>query len=88
MVFGVVTTDRGDVVELLDAAGNPFAAYRYDAWGNPQGSGNVSTGVWSQATSLVGLSLAADIASRQPLRYAGYCYDLESGLYYLSARRV
>jgi hypothetical protein len=26
IVFGLVTTDRGDVVELLDAAGNPFAA--------------------------------------------------------------
>jgi hypothetical protein len=36
VVFGIVTTDRGDVVELVDAAGSPFSAYRYDAWGNPQ----------------------------------------------------
>jgi RHS repeat-associated protein len=84
--FGMVTTDRGDVVELLDAAGNPFAAYRYDAWGNPQGTGNVGTGIWSQGTSLIGSSVATDIANRQVLRYAGYCYDTESGLYYLSAR--
>jgi RHS repeat-associated protein len=86
VTVGLVTTDRGDVVELLDAAGNPFAAYRYDAWGNPQGVGNIATGVWAQATSLIDASLAADIASRQVLRYAGYSYDSESGLYYLSAR--
>lgn len=30
--------------------------------------------------------MASDIALRQPLRYAGYFYDSESGLYYLSAR--
>ena len=85
--FGMVTTDRGDVVELLDAAGTPFASYRYDAWGNPQGSGNVGTGIWSQATNLIqDPQVASDIASRQALRYASYCYDSESGLYYLSAR--
>ena len=82
----MVTTDRGDVVELLDAAGNPFAAYRYDAWGNPQGSGNVGTGIWSQATTLISSSISTDIANRQVLRYAGYTYDSESGLYYVSAR--
>lgn len=31
---GIITSDRGDVLALLDAAGVPFAAYRYDAWGN------------------------------------------------------
>ena len=36
----MITTDRGDVVELLDANGDPFAAYRYDAWGNPLGAGH------------------------------------------------
>jgi RHS repeat-associated protein len=86
VVFGMVVTDRGDVVELLDAAGSPFAAYRYDAWGNPQGTGNVAAGVWSESTALVGSDLAAAIAARQPLRFASYCYDAESGLYYLSAR--
>jgi RHS repeat-associated protein len=85
--FGVVTTDRGDVVELLDANGSPFAAYRYDAWGNPQGTGNLATGIWTQTTSLItDPALAADIATRQVLRYATYCYDAENGMYYLSAR--
>jgi RHS repeat-associated protein len=224
--FAMVTTDRGDVVELLDVNGNPFAAYRYDAWGNPMGntvqqvryeqddslvvypdpnpwttaedagasggtyvcanetgasvtiqfegtylawiatkaadygianvtldeedpvpvdlygettlyqqsvwntgsldegthtvtiewtdtknelstdkkiavdavevmglpgSGNVDVGVWAQATTdgestVISLDLATDIAQRQVLRYASYCYDSESGMYYLSSR--
>lgn len=82
----MVTSDRGDVVALTDAAGAPFGAYRYDAWGNPQGTGNLGTGVWSQGTSVIDSTLAAAITSRQHLRYAGYCYDAESELYYLSAR--
>jgi RHS repeat-associated protein len=85
-VFGMVTSDRGDILALTDAAGAPFAAYRYDAWGNPQGTGNLGTGVWTQTSSLIDATLAAAIASRQPLRYAGYSYDQESGLFYLSAR--
>ncbi len=35
--FLLVTTDRGDVVSLTDKNGNPFAAYRYDPWGDPVG---------------------------------------------------
>jgi RHS repeat-associated protein len=55
-------------------------------------TGQVSTGVWAQATqdgqqnTVISLELATIIAQRQVLRYAGYCYDSESGLYYLSAR--
>jgi RHS repeat-associated protein len=85
--FGMVVTDRGDVVELLDANGDPFAAYRYDAWGNPIGNGNLGTGIWSQTTGLItDQTLANAIATRQPLRYASYCFDSESGMYYLSSR--
>ncbi len=91
VTFALVTTDRGDVVELLDANGSPFAAYRYDAWGNPLGAGNVGTGLWAQATTsgeteTISLEVATKIAERQVLRYAGYCYDSETGMYYLSAR--
>ena len=90
--FGMVLSDRGDVVELLDSIGNPFAAYRYDAWGNPIGAGtNGVTGIWTQGTTLNGTTvisadLAAQIATRQVLRYASYCFDSESGMYYLSCR--
>jgi RHS repeat-associated protein len=66
--------------------GDPFAAYRYDAWGNPQGTGSLDTGVWSESTALIGSTVAAKIAARQPLRYAGYYLDSESGLHYLASR--
>jgi RHS repeat-associated protein len=82
----MISTDRGDVVELLDSSGQPFAAYRYDAWGNPLGEGNAGEGAWVQGTTALTETLAAEIASRQVLRYAGYCYDSESGMYCLSAR--
>jgi RHS repeat-associated protein len=80
-VFSVITNDHGDVLELLDAHGAAFAAYRYDPWGKP-----VASGTTTCLTSLIGSSLAADIAARQVLRYASYAYDAESGLYYCSAR--
>ena len=67
------------MVELLDANGAAFADYHYDAWGLP-------TATTTQATTLITASLAANIASRQVLRYASYAYDSESGLYYCSAR--
>jgi len=86
LYFGILTSDRGDVLSLLDGAGAPFAAYRYDAWGKPTGTGNVSTGVWSKSTSLISAAVASAIANRQILRYASYAYDAESTLYYLSSR--
>ena len=82
--FTTITNARGDVVELLDANGTAFAAYHYDAWGLPQGSGQLHHQLTS--TSLISSTLAGQIASRQVLRYAGYVYDPESGLYYCSAR--
>jgi len=89
-VFGMVTSDRGDVLELLDTNGNPFACYHYDAWGNPVGGANDQwgkpTGVTTASTSLITSQLAIDIANRQVLRCAGYAYDPESYLYYCSAR--
>jgi len=84
--FSLVTTDRGDVAELCDANGAAFCAYRYDAWGLPQGAGTYATGIWTQSTSLITSTLAGEIASRQVLRYASYAWDAESALYYCSAR--
>jgi RHS repeat-associated protein len=84
--FSLITSDRGDVSELCDSDGNAFAAYRYDAWGLPQGAGTFATGIWTQGTSLVNAALAGEIATRQVLRYASYAWDAESALYYCSAR--
>ena len=68
------------MLALSDSSGAAFATYAYDAWGNPLARTAVATGS-------ITASLAADIASRQPLRYAGYVWDTESNTYYCSARQ-
>lgn len=77
--FLMVTTERGDVRELLTRTGQSFAFYSYDSFGRP-----IETS--STATLDVSGSVAAEIAAIQPLRYASYVYDTESGLYQLQAR--
>ena len=79
VAFGIVTTDRGDVVELTDSQGEPFARYAYDAYGTP-------TATESRATGALDADLASAIDGASVLRYASYCYDGFSGLYYLSQR--
>ncbi|MEL7668106.1 MAG: RHS repeat-associated core domain-containing protein [Actinomycetota bacterium] len=79
VAFGIVTTDRGDVRELTDGEGIPFARYDHDAYGNP-------TRTLSAATAGLDAATAESIAGRNILRYAGYAFDEHSGLYYLSQR--
>ena len=56
---------------LVSASGTRVVTYTYDAWGNPL----TTTG-----------SLAATLGEQNPLRYRGYVYDTETGLYYLQSR--
>ena len=79
VTFLVATTDRGDVVALTDTAGTWFARYTYDPYGRVLSQ-------TAQAVSGITAMLAGQIATRQPLRYAGYVYDAHSATYYLSAR--
>ena len=51
--------------------GTVSVTYTYDAWGNPL----TTTG-----------SLATTLGEQNPLRYRGYVYDTETGLYYLQSR--
>ena len=51
--------------------GTVSAGYTYDAWGNPLRT----TG-----------SMATTLGEQNPLRYRGYVYDTETGLYYLQSR--
>ena len=66
-----VTNAQGDVVALLNSSGNTVVTYTYDAWGNP--------------ISTTG-TMAAILGTLNPLRYRGYVYDTETGLYYLQSR--
>ena len=71
VVYYYVTNIQGDVIAILDAAGNLVVSYSYDAWGNP--------------ISTTG-SMANTLGILNPLRYRGYVYDQETGLYYVSSR--
>ena len=80
--FYLVTDDRGDVVELLEADHIAFGSYRYDAYGRP-----TETTARETSTTAMHYSWMEPITSeRNPLRYAGYVYDTHSGLYYLQRR--
>ena len=64
---------------MRDKDGNTFARYDYDAYGNIRAEDIF-------ATVLITEELAQRIATLQPLRYAGYAWDSEIGLYYCSQR--
>ena len=66
-----VKNAQGDVTGLVSASGTRVVTYTYDAWGNPLST----TG-----------SLATTLGAQNPLRYRGYVYDTETGLYYLQSR--
>ena len=65
------TNLQGDVVAIVNQSGNELVSYTYDAWGNP------ATPTGSSANTL---------GKYNPLRYRGYVYDTETGLYYLQSR--
>lgn len=65
---------QGDVMALLDANGNEVVSYHYNAWGE----------IISTTASTTGM--LNTLAKYNPLRYRGYVYDRETGLYYLQSR--
>ena len=66
-----VRNAQGDVVGLTNNTGTSVVSYTYDAWGK------ILTVSGSKATT---------IGKYNPLRYRGYVYDAETGLYYLGSR--
>ncbi len=69
---------QGDITAIADASGTIVAKYTYDVWGKIL-----------SITDANGVDVSADsthIANINPLRYRGYYYDSETGLYYLLSR--
>jgi RHS repeat-associated protein len=66
-----VTNLQGDVVAILNRSGTAVVNYTYDAWGKLLTTTDSTT---------ISLGLY------NPLRYRGYVYDRETGLYYLQSR--
>ena len=62
---------QGDIVGVVDSTGTQVVSYSYDAWGN--------------ALSVTG-TLSETLGSVNPLRYRGYVYDTDTGLFYLQSR--
>ncbi len=62
---------QGDIVAIYNNAGTQVVNYVYYAWGKVV----ATTG-----------TLASTIGNYNPLRYRGYYYDTETGLYYVSSR--
>ena len=69
-VYHYVLNLQGDVVRLVTDDGITVATYAYDAWGN-----------------IIDMDYTYKaVADANPLRYRGYYYDSETGLYYLQSR--
>ena len=61
---------RGDVTAIYNNSGTKIATYSYDSWGN----------------CTIKTLVANNFSSYNPIRYRGYYYDRETGLYYLNSR--
>ena len=74
--FFAITNAQGDVIGLRSTTGAVIARYNYDAFGKlisvTDGNGNALTG--------------NNFATQNGVRYRGYYYDSETGLYYLQSR--
>ncbi len=71
VTYYYVTNLQGDVVAILSNTGELVVSYSYDAWGNPLSTSG---------------TMADTLGTHNPLRYRGYIYDAETGLYYLKSR--
>ena len=76
-MYYYVTNLQGDVTKLVKSDGTVAANYEYDAWGK-------LFSVTDANGKTIGSSL--HIGLMNPLRYRGYVYDDETGLYYLQSR--
>lgn len=76
-MYYYVTNLQGDVTKLVKSDGTVAANYEYDAWGK-------LLSVKDKNGNAIGSSL--HIGLMNPMRYRGYVYDDETGLYYLQSR--
>ena len=75
--FYLIKNLQGDVVELRNSTNGLVARYTYDAYGK-------CTSV--KDSSGAEITDASNIALINPIRYRGYYFDSETGLYYVSSR--
>ena len=78
VVYYYLLNAQGDVVGLIDSTGAVVVQYTYDAWGRLLSITYPTDDTTSSQHSAIG--------ANNPLRYRGYVYDTETGLYYLQSR--
>ena len=69
---------QGDIIAIADISGNLVAKYTYDSWGKLISIKDSNDVDRTTDENFVGYV--------NPIRYRGYYYDSETGLYYLNAR--
>lgn len=62
---------QGDVIGILASDLTPVVSYEYDSWGKLLSTSGTQ---------------ASTVGRLNPFRYRGYCYDEETGFYYLKSR--
>ena len=70
-VYIYVKNLQGDIIGLVNTAGEMVVEYKYDAWG--------------KVLEISG-SLAGSVGEKNPFRYREYYYDSETEMYYLQSR--
>ena len=70
-IYMYLRNAQNDIIGLLDKDGKVVVRYTYDSWG--------------QVVKIEG-TLKDKVGARNPFRYKGYYYDVETGLYYCCSR--
>ncbi|MCU6773375.1 Cell wall-associated polypeptide CWBP200 [uncultured Blautia sp.] len=70
-IYMYLRNAQNDIIGLLDKDGKVVVRYTYDSWG--------------QVVKIEG-TLKDKVGARNPFRYKGYYYDVETGLYYCRSR--
>lgn len=74
--YRYVKNPFNQIIGIVDKMGSFVARYIYDAWGNHK----VLTATGDEDTNM------SSVGNINPIRYKGYYYDVETGLFYLFAR--
>ena len=74
------------MIAIYNTDGDLQCKYNYDAWGNHRIGNARNELIYDSATGVIAVGYENHIAILNPIRYRGYYYDTETGLYYLQSR--
>ena len=74
------------MIAIYNTEGDLQCKYNYDAWGNHRIGNARNELIYDSATGVIATGYESHIAILNPIRYRGYYYDTETGLYYLQSR--